>query len=245
MQLGDGGYKSRVVGKSLREVATAAVFCETYGMDANARQPVTPSPEFWRWVAEFGFGEYLKNGKGFFLAVAPLEYLDAQGQRQRAEMAYVPFDPLPSNHVFVARVKDAVQQYDPCTSVVVAVHDADTRLIVLVVGADELGVAPVDAYREWCVRTGHGRLIPGEVLLLKRPIEGPDHVEPGLYVFLNRAGAWMTFRRAGLDQNAVVQLTNEDVRVHWDYEECFSDSPKAILRLSAVGQKKKRRKDKG
>jgi hypothetical protein len=190
---------------------------------------------FLRWLAEYGFGEYLMRGRGFFLARDPFLIRDQHGN-PAYNMAYVPL--AAALRKSMPAVKEAVRSYDPMESVVFVVYEDGKPLLVTVMGAKHLGVTPKEAYRAWCVSTGRGRLIPGEVVYLAEAIEGAEGAEEGLYVFLTREGARMTLRKAFLDGNANVKLTNDDVTVHVDFAERFSTSPGEVLRLTPVRPKR-------
>jgi hypothetical protein len=207
-------------------------------MDTDRKWASLDDSEFFRRLPVSGFTEYLKSGAGFFLARHPVEYVDATGH-PKWNMIYLPIaDSIPS---FLAEAVEAARRYDPHESLVFVVYDGGSSLTVRVMGEKEMGAKPIDAFRAYLVKAGQGRLIPGEVVLLAEGLEVPGCVERGLYVFLTREGGWMTLRKAELDGNAAIQLTNVVVRVHCDFEECFSSSPGVVLRLYPVGQKKKRR----
>lgn len=194
-------------------------------MGAKRKKPLTPSPEFWLWVAEYAFGEYLKRGKGFFVMGEPVTRDEKTGQCQYSKVAFVP-----ANIAYPATLQvatEAVQRYDPRETVVVAVYGEDDNLTVRELGAKELGARPIDAYRAWAVRTRKSRLIPGEVVLLKEDI--PDVAERGIYVFLERKGGLIRLCKAGVDAKRATCSTQEGVEVHCDYEECFSPSDGVIV----------------
>ena len=186
---------------------------------------LTPSPDFWLWVAEYAFGEYLNRGKGFFVMCEPVTQDEKTGRCQYGKMAYVPAN---IDHPAILQVAaEAARRYDPRETVVVAVYGEDGRLAVRELGAKELGVRPIDGFRAWGVRTRQGRLFPGEVVLLKEDI--PGVAERGNYVFLERKAGLIRLCKAGLDSKGAACSTQDGVEVHCDYEECFLPSDGVIV----------------
>lgn len=198
-------------------------------MGAKRTKLLTPSPEFWRWVAEYAFGEYLNRGRGFFLMREPVVRDEKTGLCRYSKTAFVPADIDRPDALQVAT--EALRRHDPRETVVVVVQGEDGRLVVKEMGKKDLGARPIDAYREWGARNGEGHLFPGEVVRLKQDI--PDAATQGYYVFLERKGCLMRLCKAEGDADKGFRSTQEGIELHCDFEEYFSASDGLIVPMPA------------
>ena len=122
--------------------------------------------------------------------------------------------------------------YNPAQEIIFVMINKQGQTFCYQMSAMQMGVAPVEAYREWSIKNGQGRLVPGELLLLKDEIEAPAMVMPGLYIFLRREGIWMVLCEAGLDVDDEIGLADKLVKVHFDYEESFVPSIGVVIDLN-------------
>ena len=112
-----------------------------------------------------------------------------------------------------------VNNYDPSKEVVMVLKGQADKQVCFKLSEKELGITPIDSYRQWSILDGKGRFIPGELIYLNETVLG---IEPEHYVFLGRQGVMMKICVAGIDDDGDVTVTNEEHLLHSDYEECFS-----------------------
>jgi hypothetical protein len=179
--------------------------------------------EFWKRIACFGFAGHLRKGIGCVVIREP-----QQGVSKPADsiLEYVRYEA--ENPEIPAEAIAMLDQYDPSKEVVLLITDKAGKTLALQLTAHRLGCTPIDAYREWSKAERMGRFIPGEVLRLRDPIDGMIEAH---YVFLNRDGIWMKLCRAGLDDDDEVCTTDEQFRVHSDFEDSFSNDPNMLVEV--------------
>ena len=181
----------------------------------------TPPPylnvQFLQHLSVVAFSGYLHVGCGC-VAISELENINSAKAIENL-LEYIPYQSDSENILVPPNAVDMIQNYDPQKEFILVVKEKSEKMLSIQLRAQRLGSTPKEAYRSWSRQNGLGALIPGELVCLK---ETAQDISPGHYIFLNRDRAFMKLCRVGLDDDeGEITTTNEFVKCHCDYEECF------------------------
>jgi len=159
--------------------------------------------------------QYLKEGYGCCVIREPTKVIEEDNIEDL--LKYIPYE-INSDKIPLEAI-DMIQNYDPQKELILVVKDKLEKMLAIQLTVQQLGLTPKEAYRTWSRAHGFGVLIPGELVFLK---ETAQNIQPGHYIYLARDGAFMTFCRAGIDDDEdEVVRTDDFLKCHCDYEECF------------------------
>jgi hypothetical protein len=185
-------------------------------MMLQVRIHATGGTDFYRQVAIFAYGAWLRHGYGA-VCVKQETFHARKNGHVAAQVTYIPY----SAEAFLpSEVTEMINAYDPKRECVFAMIDAQGSASCVTLSAEEhMGSTPKQLFDEAAGNQQHVSFAPGEVAYLKEFIAD---IEPGYVVFIGEDKSEMILACAEEDEEGEIIPGPEVHRLHVDFRDSLT-----------------------